>query len=112
MCKKCQYTVLPSQINAHFMPKKPTRSKKPVKKRHRINKALCERIKKNIAQINSLILNPKVLKQYKFPFLLSTATPISALGQPEPNRIQCAAQVKEEECRYICYLLQQIQEHS
>jgi hypothetical protein len=80
MCKKCQYTVLPSQINTHFMPKKPTRSKKPVKKRYKISKVLCEKIKKNIAQINSLILNPKVLKQYKFLFLLLTTTPILALG--------------------------------
>jgi hypothetical protein len=91
MYKKCQYTVLLSQINAHFMLKKPTRSKKPVKKRHRINKALCKRIKKNIAQINSLILNPKVLKKCEFLFLSSTATLISALGQPELNKIQCVA---------------------
>jgi hypothetical protein len=69
------------------MPKKPTRSKKPVKKHYRIGKALYERIKKNVAQINSLILNLKVLKQCEFPFPSSTATPISALGQPELNRI-------------------------
>jgi hypothetical protein len=31
------------------MPKKPTRLKKPVKKRYKIGKALCERIKKNVA---------------------------------------------------------------
>jgi hypothetical protein len=31
------------------MPKKPTRLKKPVKKRYKINKTLCEKIKKNIA---------------------------------------------------------------
>jgi hypothetical protein len=62
------------------MPKKPTRLKKPVKKRYKINKALYEKIKKNIAQINSLILNPKILKQYKFLFLSLTTTPISVLG--------------------------------
>jgi hypothetical protein len=44
------------------MLKKPTKLKKPVKKRYKINKVLCKRIKKNIAQINSLILNLKVLK--------------------------------------------------
>jgi aromatic ring-opening dioxygenase LigB subunit len=70
------------------MLKKPTRLKKPVKKRYKINKALCEKIKKNIAQINSLIFNLKVLKQYKFLFLLLTVTPISVLGQSEPNRIR------------------------
>jgi hypothetical protein len=94
------------------MLKKPTRLKKPVKKRYRIDKALCERIKKDIAQINSLIPNPEVLKQCEFLFLLLTATPISALGQPEPNRMRCVAQVGEEKCGYICCLLQQIREHS
>jgi hypothetical protein len=69
------------------MPRKPIKSKKPVKKRYRINKVLYKKIKKNIAQINSLIFNFKVLKQYKFILLLLTATNISALGQPEPNRI-------------------------
>jgi hypothetical protein len=72
------------------MPKKPIRSKKPVKKRYKINKALYKRIKKNIAQINSLILNLKVLKQCEFLFLLLTVTPILVLGQPKPNRIRCA----------------------
>jgi hypothetical protein len=69
------------------MPKKPTRSKKPVKKRYKISKALCERIKKNIAQINNLILNLKVLKQCEFLFSLLTATLILVLGQPKPNKI-------------------------
>jgi hypothetical protein len=87
------------------MPKKLIRLKKPVKKRYKINKALYKRIKKNVAQINSLILNLKVLKQYKFLFLSSTATSISALGQLKSNKIQCAAQIKEEECEYICCLL-------
>jgi hypothetical protein len=94
------------------MLKKLTRLKKPVKKRYKISKALYKRIKKNIAQINNLIFNPKVLKQYKFLFLLLTVTPISVLGQPELNKIQYIIQVKEGECKYICYLLQQIQEHS
>jgi hypothetical protein len=94
------------------MPKKPTRLKKPVKKRYRIDKTLCERIKKNIAQINSLILNPKVLKQCEFLFLLLTVTPILTLGQPKPNRMRCIAQVREKEYKYIYCLLQQIQEHS
>jgi hypothetical protein len=44
------------------MPKKPIKLKKPVKKHYRISKVLCEKIKKNIAQINNLILNLKVLK--------------------------------------------------
>jgi hypothetical protein len=44
------------------MLKKPIKLKKPVKKRYKINKALYKRIKKDIAQINSLISNPKVLK--------------------------------------------------
>jgi hypothetical protein len=73
------------------MLKKPTRLKKPVKKRYKISKALYKKIKKNIAQINSLILNLKVLKQYKFLFSLLTAILILVLGQPKPNKIQYAA---------------------
>jgi hypothetical protein len=94
------------------MPKKPTRLKKPVKKRYKINKALYKRIKKNVAQINSLIPNPKVLKQYKFLFLLLTAIPILILSQPEPNKIRCTTQIKKGKYKYICCLLQQIQKHS
>ena len=71
------------------MPKKPIRSKKLIKKHYKISKVLYKRIKKNIAQINSLILNLKVLKQYKFLFLLVIVISISVLDQPEPNKIQC-----------------------
>ena len=71
------------------MPKKPTRLKKPVKKRYKISKTLYKRIKKDIAQINSLIFNLKVLKYYKFLFLLLTVTFILVLSQLKPNRIQC-----------------------
>jgi hypothetical protein len=70
------------------MLKKLIRLKKPVKKRYRISNALYKRIKKNIAQINSLILNLKVLKEYKFLFLLLIVTSILTLSQPEPNKIQ------------------------
>jgi hypothetical protein len=94
------------------MSKKPTRLKKPVKKRYKINKVLYKRIKKNVAQINSLIPNLKVLKQCKFLFLLLTATLISVLSQPKPNRMQYITQVREKECKYIYCLLQQIQKHS
>ena len=60
--------------------KKPIRLKKLIKKHYKINKVLYKKIKKNIAQINSLILNLKVLKQYKFLFLLATVIPIFVLG--------------------------------
>jgi hypothetical protein len=62
------------------MLKKPIKLKKPVKKRYRISKVLYKKIKKNVAQINSLIFNLKILKQCEFLFLLLTATLISVLG--------------------------------
>lgn len=61
VCKKCQYAVLPSQIDAHYMPKKPTGSKKVVKRPHGLDKVTRDRIKKDIAKIEGLIPNPEVL---------------------------------------------------
>ena len=106
--KKYQYTILPNQIDVYFIPKKPTRSKKPIKKRHRINKALYKRIKKDVAQINGLIPNPEVLRQYEFLFLLAIVIPISVLSQLESNGIRYIVQVGGREYGYIYCLLQQI----
>ena len=111
VCKKCQYAVLPSQINGHFMPKKLTRLKKPSKKPYRLSKVTCERIKQDVAQINGLIPNPRALQQSEFLFPLATAAAIPALGPPQTNSMQCNAQVEGGECRYICCSLQQMQEH-
>lgn len=111
VCKKFQYAVLPSQIEGHFMPKKPTGSKKPSKKPHGLSKVTCERIKQDVAQINGLIPSPRALQQSEFPFPPATAAPIPALGQPKMNGMRCKAQVEERECGYICCSLQQMQEH-
>ena len=78
--KKYQYTILLSQIDVHFIPKKPIRSKKPIKKHYRISKALYKRIKKDVAQINGLIPNPEVLRQCEFLFPLVIIIPISILS--------------------------------
>ena len=111
VCKKCQYAVLPSQIDGHFMPKKPTGLKKPSKKPHGLSKVTCERIKQDVAQIKGLIPSPGALQQSEFPFPPATAAPIPALGQPKMNGMRCKAQVEGRECGYICCSLQQMQEH-
>jgi hypothetical protein len=111
VCKKCQYAVLPSQIESHFIPKKPTGSKKPAKKAHGFSKVTCERIKQDIAKIDGLIPNPEALKQCEFPFPPATARPIPELGPPQTNGMRCTFTVGGGECRYICCSLQQMQEH-
>ncbi len=110
VCKKYQYAVLPSQIDAHYMPKKPTGSKKVVKRPHGLDKVTRDRIKKDIAKIEGLIPNPEVLKQCPFIFPPATARPIPALAQPQVA-IRCRFPVQEGECGYICCSSQQIQNH-
>jgi hypothetical protein len=111
VCKKCEYAVLPSQIDGHFMPKKPTGLKRPSKKSHGLSRVTCERIKRDVAQIQGLIPNPLALQESEFPFPLATAAPIPALGQPKMNGMRCKVQVEGRECGYICCSLQQMQEH-
>ena len=110
VCKKCQYAVLPSQIDTHFGPKKPTGSKKVVKKPHGLGKVTRDRIKKDIAKIEWLITNPEGLKQCPFPFPPATTRPIPTLAQPQVA-IRCRFPGQEGECGYICCSLQQIQNH-
>ena len=104
--KKCQYTVLPSQIESYFIPKKPIGSKKPAKKPHSLSKVRCERVRQDIAKIDGLIPNPEVLKQCEFLFLLATARPIPELGLPQTNGLRYTFTVGRGECRYICCSLQ------
>jgi hypothetical protein len=80
VCKKCQYAVLPSQINTHFRPKNPYQSKKPTKKTYGLGKATQDRIKKDVAQIKGLIPNPEALAQYLFLFPPVTIIPIPVLA--------------------------------
>ena len=52
ICKKYKYAVLPSQINAHFTPKRP----------HGFMKQERERIAKELIKVDGLILNEEALK--------------------------------------------------
>ena len=67
--KKYTYTVLPSQINSHFTPQCP----------HGFVKQERERIIKEVAKVDGLILTEEVLKQCEFPFPVDTVEPIIAL---------------------------------
>ena len=83
ICKKCQYAVLPSQIDVHFGPKKPTGSKKVVKKTHGLGKITRDRIKQDVAKIEGLIPNPEALQQCLFLLPPATAKPIPVLAPPQ-----------------------------
>ena len=93
------------------MPKQLSKSKKPSKKPHGLNRAAYKRIKRDVAKIDRLISNPEALKQCEFPFSLATVMSIPALGQPKTNRLRYKFKIGTKEYRYICCLLQQIQEH-
>jgi hypothetical protein len=114
MCKKCQYAILPSQIDAHFAPQIPRGEKKATKRPHGLSNATRERIKQDVAQIEGLIPNPGALQQSEFPFPPPTVAPIPALGSPKTlmrEWVRCTFKIGEEECRYICCSLQQMREH-
>ena len=44
-----------------------------------------ERIAKEVAKVNRLVLNEEVLKQSEFPFPVDIAVPIPALQVPQTN---------------------------
>lgn len=111
VCKKCQYAVLPSQIDIHFAPQKPHGTTKTSSKPHSLSKGVRERIKAGVAQIDGLIPSPDVLKHYPFSFPPATSRPIPALFPPKTDGIRCTFKVGEGECGYICCSLRQMREH-
>lgn len=78
ICKKCQYAVLPSYIDAHF-----------TAKLHQCKKEERQRIAEEVAEINGLIGNEETLRRCEFTFLLATSAPIAALAKLKENGLQC-----------------------
>jgi hypothetical protein len=103
ICKKCQYAVLPSQIDSHFTPKRP----------HGYKKEERRRIIGRVAEIDNLIQDEEALKQCEFTFPLDTVEPITALAAPQVNGFRCTFEVPEKgTCPYVCNCIRQMQEHS
>ena len=103
ICKKCQYAVLPSQIDSHFTPQRP----------HGLMKEDRQRIISRISEIDDLIKDEEALKHGDFTFPRDTAEPIIALKTPEINGFRCTFEVSDEViCPYVCNSMRQIQKHS
>jgi Orsellinic acid/F9775 biosynthesis cluster protein D len=102
VCKKCQYAVLPSQIESHFTPERP----------HGFTKEERVKITREVAKVDGLIWDTDALKGHQFPFPADTAEPIMALQAPKTNGLRCSFEVdKGESCPYVCRLRQQMQDH-
>ena len=64
-----------------------------------------ERIAKEVAKVNGLILNEEALKQSEFPLPVDIAEPIPALQAPQTNGLQYTFGHEEGEvCFYVCHL--------
>lgn len=101
ICRKCNFAVLPSHINAHF-------ARKP----HELKKEICREIENKVAYINGLILNKQELKQNHFPFSPAIVDPILALQTPRTNKKGCSLLTSSGDiCTYVSSHLQEIQEY-
>jgi hypothetical protein len=68
--KKCQYAVLPSEINAYFA----------AKKAYGFRKKARDRIIQEVTKVSKLIQNKKELRKCEFLFPLPTFKPITVLA--------------------------------
>jgi len=100
VCKKCQYTVLPSEIDIHFQ-------KSPI---YGLSKKDRRYIASQVAKINRLIRDEEQLKS-KFVFPLSIILPIAVLQEPKTNRLRCIFTAGKELYRYISCSIQKIKVH-
>ena len=102
ICSKCQYAVLPSEIDTHFQ-KKPT---------HGLNKTSRQRIVQAVGRIPRLIQDQKELKEFGFVFPPPTAPAIPELGEPRKDGLKCPFDKPNgKPCTFIVRYSQRIREH-
>lgn len=101
ICRKCQYAVLPSEIDSHF-------TKSPD---HRLRKASRRYIIQEVAKIGGLIQDQQQLRDgFTFPPPGSPAIP--ELGEPKKDGLGCTLQMDDgKPCRFVYRHEQQIREH-
>ena len=101
ICKKCQYAVLPSEIDSHFIGQK-----------HQFPKKARDRIMQEVAKVRGLIQDEEELAKCEFPFPPPTSKPIAALGPPETDGLRCTKDVGGQQCPYVCRTERGIRKHS
>jgi superfamily II DNA helicase RecQ len=100
ICKECKYAVLPSHINTHF-------AAKP----HKLGVEERRKIIQEVAIVDGLIVDEKILRQSEFPFPAATSKPIKGLATPKTGALQCMFQTGDEGCKYICSTVRQMRAH-
>ena len=100
VCKKCQYAVLPNEIDTHF-------TKSPV---HDLSKASRQSIKEKVARVEGLIKNKEMLAE-GFVYPPPTAPAIPMLGTPKTDGLRCTFESNGERCRYVNRYEQPMREH-
>lgn len=101
ICKKCQYAILPSEIDAHF-------AREPV---HGLSKESRRLIFDRVTKVEGLIRNRTVLSQvgFKYPPLNTTAIP--GLAKPKIDGLGCPFEKDGERCRFVHWQEQKMREH-
>ena len=94
VCRECRYAVLPSHIDSHF-------ATKPYK----LSKKERQKIEEEVSEIDGLIGNEETLRRSNFTFPPPMSMPITALGKPEENALQC------RDCQHICCTIRGMQAH-
>jgi hypothetical protein len=102
ICHKCQYAVLPSEIDSHF-------TKTPV---HSLSKPSRQYIIQKVAKIGGLIQNQQELQRDGFIFPSPGSTAIPELGEPKTDGLGCTFMTRDgKQCPIVYGQEQQIREH-
>jgi hypothetical protein len=103
VCKKCQYAILPSQMDSHFTPEYP----------HGFTKETREEIMQSMSQMTGLIQDKKELTQGEFPFPMDTSEPIVALKPPKAGGLRCTFGMElGVKCSFVGKNIKRMEEHS
>src|SRR5450432_3241474 len=104
VCKKCQYAVLPSELESHFQPREP----------HGLTKEAREVVAERVGRIEGLIRDRKELQQCRFPFPVDTSEAVAVLGVAKSSGFRCTIKKtdeRERECPYVASSVRNIRRH-
>jgi hypothetical protein len=101
ICKKCQYAVLPSEINNHF-------TNTP---NHGLSKESRRLISKQVGRVEGLIQNKQTLNQVQFKYPPPNTTPIPGLEKPKTDGLGCTFMKEGKKCPFVSRFEQPIREH-
>ena len=101
ICKKCQFAVLPSEIDAHF-------TREPV---HGLSKESRRFIINQVRKIDGLIQNRLMLSQVGFKYPPPDTIAIPGLAKPKTDGLGCPFEKNGERCRFVHPQEQKMREH-